>query len=410
MSGVLFRLALRNLWRQKRRTFITCSALAVGIFLLIIMDSFIAGIVDLGARNIIDLQTSHLQIQPQAYFADPADLSLDDVFSKEPLLTEIRALPGVEGTTPRLIFSALLHNGVDEYAVMGTGIDLDTDGDVFTLGEYVEGRWLEPGTDQVLVGSRIANLMGLGIGDYALLITKTATGAFQALDLEVVGIVHSPHPEVNNTQVFMPLDVAQARLGLPDGANILSVRTTGEPQVVQRQIQELLGQQGLTSFQAYRWDEIAEGFLSMSQTSRTVNGILLGLVTFIAVVGVVNAILLSAIERTREIGMLKAMGMREGEILREFLLEAFGMGTIGSATGCILAILVNWYLVHYGLDPYAGAGDLGAGIPFQGIVYGVWHWHVILGALIVGIVISILAGIIPALRVSHRDPVWALRQ
>ncbi len=408
MAGILTKLAFRNLWRQRRRTILTCLALAFGIYMVIILDSFVGGMTEMAGRNIVQLQTGDVQIQAHAYVDDPTDRSLDHVFAYSDFTDDLRQLDQVSAMTPRLSFAAELHNGMDDYHVRAMGVDPLTDPDVFTTQQYLAGQWLEPGQQQVVVGARVAQLLDLTVSDYVILLTRTANNAFQALDLEVVGILDTPHPEVN-LAVYVPLDMAQTSLGLDQAITSLHMTVSGSAKSAYEAISSVVEQQNSTALGAYTWEQAAEDFMVMAQSSRAIHSMLLSMLILIAIVGVVNAILLGAMERTREIGVLKAMGMSEREVTQEFVTEAFGIGFVGSAAGVLLALLTNWFLVEYGINPY-GDMDLGAGIPLRGHLYGVWNWTIIAGAFMVGILASVLAGIVPAIRAAGKSPIWALRQ
>ncbi len=217
----------KNIWRRKRRTILTAAAIAIGIMYFVMFDSLLAGADRDAQINTIDFETGHLWVgASQEGDATLARPTLEDTIpSGQAVAQAIAELPGVAGAAPRLVFPASLIAGLDELPVSAAGVDPEVDPQVFRISQFVSsGRWLERGEDGVVLGKRIADLLQLEPGDMVTVRTQTAQMAFQAVDLIVVGTVETPHPLVNQSQAFMPLDVAQAAVGAPGSATSIHVR------------------------------------------------------------------------------------------------------------------------------------------------------------------------------------------
>src|SRR5690606_31501637 len=139
-SGVLFlmKLAARNLWRNRRRTAVTFSALALGIAVLIFVDSFASGFYGVGLRNVIELQSGEIQVFAPGYFAERDNLPLSPLLPGEAALQAALAAPGVRAAAPRVMVNARLHVGWEEFPVRLIGADPALDGEVFDLAPYLE--------------------------------------------------------------------------------------------------------------------------------------------------------------------------------------------------------------------------------------------------------------------------------
>ncbi|MGI6038306.1 MAG: ABC transporter permease, partial [Limnochordia bacterium] len=208
---------------------------------------------------------------------------------------------------------------------------------------------------------------------------------------------------------FFPMDVIDEGLALRGQISEISLRVEpGRLGDVQRAVGSLIASR--SELAVYTWEESAAEFLAIGESKRGFQLILLLLIALIALVGVVNTVLLASLERTREIGMLKALGMGEGEIIKTFVFESLGIGLLGSLLGCLLAVLVNLYMTHIGVDFTPFFGDLDIGYPVQGRVFGIWNWPLFVTAFSFGVVVSALAGVLPALGAAKKDPIWALRQ
>lgn len=402
-------LARKNLFRNKRRTIITFLALAVGLWYFILLDSILQGFDRQSIDNFINLETSHLRLHAAGYWEKREDLPLDHLlYNVDKIMAQVRQTPDVQATTPRLIFSAQVNNGVDELPVMGAGIDSATDPAVFPLPKYlVEGSYLKPGENGALLGKELAELMDLKQGDIFTLIMRSESGAMQAIDLAVTGVLETPHPEVNNGLVYLPLDVAQKALNTAGGVSEIDIRAAGT-KVVDSLKGKLEGIQGAGIY-AYTWRDMARDFLQMSEAERGYDLIMLVMVFVIALVGVVNTVLLATLERTREIGMLKAMGMTGREILFLFIAEAGYLGVLGGVAGVVLSVATEFYLVNTGLDYSALLKDVNIGYPVAGILYGEWNLPIMALAFFFGIAVCVAASILPARRAAGMDAARALR-
>ncbi len=400
-------LARKNLFRNRRRTIITFLALAVGLGYFILLDSILQGFDRQSIDNFINLETAHLRLHAAGYWEKREDLPLDHLlYNVDNITTQVRKTPDVQAATPRLIFSAQVNNGVDELPVMGAGIEPATDPAVFPLPKYlVKGSYLKPGENGALLGKELAELMDLKPGDFFTLIMRSESGAMQAIDLAVTGVLETPHPEVNNNLVYLPLDVAQKALNTVGGASEIDIRAAGAGVV-----DSLKGKfAGIRGVGVYTWREMARDFLQMSEAERGYDLIMLALVFIIALVGVVNTVLLATLERTREIGMLKAVGMTGREILFLFMAEAGYLGVLGGLAGVVLSVATEFYLVNTGLDYSSLLKGMDFGYPVAGILYGEWNPSIMALAFFFGIAVCVVASILPARRAARMDAANALR-
>lgn len=403
-------LAFKNLFRHKRRTILTALAIAVGIFFFIIFDSLMTGIDRDAVTSLIDLETGHFQIVAQAPEENRDKINLKYLLPDGAKLAQrVKGLSGINGAAPRLLFPASLISSIDELPVTGIGVDPALDPTVFKIRDCVKGRWLRSGESETVVGKKIATLLGVKVGDTITIRTQTKQNTFQALDLAVVGIVDSTDPMVNEGQFFIPLDTAGRALATGSAVSQVAVKT-GDFNKMDQPIQavEKLRVPG-ENFRVKTWHEVAASFMAGMQMKQKFIVVLLFMVALIAVIGVVNSILLASLERVREIGIMKAMGMTEREIVRLFNYEALGLGFLGGLGGVILGVLANLYMVNVGIDFQKMYGNLNVGLPV-GKMFGVWNWSAISGALILGIIISWLASYFPARKAARIDPAVSLRR
>jgi putative ABC transport system permease protein len=401
-------LTFKNLWRHKRRTILTMAAIAVGIFFYIFYDSMLTGTGQDLIQSLFDMEVGHFQVI-SALDDSPKKPNLKHLIPEGIAVAgKIATVPGVKAVAPRLLFPASLINGADELPIIGVGVDPQLDRSVFKIADYIQGRWIYKGEAAVVLGKRTADLLQLRLGDSVTIRTQTKTNTFQALDLTIVGLIDSPDPVVNESQMFLPLDTAEQALGTGQAVSLIVVKAVhldSLDQVIARtQKFQFLG----FKYRIKPWQEAADAVLASIQMKRNFEYVLLFLVGIIAVIGVVNSILLATLERIREIGIFKAIGMTESEITRLFAYEAIGLGLIGGLIGTVWGVVTNLYMVNVGIDIqkiYGRNFSLSVNK-----IYGVWDWNVIILAFCTGVGVSLLAGWLPARRAAKVDPVISLRK
>jgi putative ABC transport system permease protein len=408
------RLGLKNLFRQKRRNIITILIIGFAFFGYLFVESMMDGMLEMSTDNIKNFETGDIQIAHPAYWEEKDDLPLENlIIWNEDLKDSLLQTSGVEGISPEIHFSANLNNGIDEMSVMGIGIIPEYYNQVFQTQDYfIEGSMSALDANKAVVGDRLAELMDLEIDDYIILLVRTKDDTFNTIDVEIGGIVRTPNPMVNSGTVFVSLELAQVRLNVEDRLTMLSVNIASIPEEqVIRGLKASLQQENLP-FNAYSWQESAQEVIAYSVVEKQAIAALMSIVLLIGMVGIVNNIVLSSLERKSEIGMMKAMGMREWEIVFVFMVEATGIGMLGGLAGCLLGYLGVGWLVNSGLDFTALYGDWldwsQYGVPILDTIYGVWNYSTFSYVFFLGVFVALLSSIIPAYWAAHKNPVEAI--
>jgi putative ABC transport system permease protein len=404
------KLGLRNLTRQKRRNMITVMVIAYAFFAYLLMDSVMNGMEEMSFENIRDLETGNIQIVHSDYWEEREDLPLENlVYLDQNVEESLKNINGLSGISPELRFIAYLNNGIDELPVLGLGIDPDRYQEVFTTGEYlVDGSMFSLGENKGVLGEKMAQLMNLKINDYITLLVRTKEDTFNTIDVEIAGIVNSTHPMVNSGMVFVPLDIAQRALNVENRVSLIAIKVNPgyEESVTETLNQNFKGKD--LNLKAYSWRESAETVIALSTAKKSGIGVVFFVVLLIGLIGIINNVVLSALERTEEIGLMKALGMKEMEIVSVFMVEATGIGIIGGLIGCLLGAVGVGLLTKYGFD-ISYAGDMANyGIPILNKIYGIWNFSAFYFLFILGVIVALFSSIIPALWAARKDPVKAI--
>lgn len=404
-------LAYRNLTRHRRRTIVTATAVAMGLTIFIILDSILLGAELDSDRNIIWYETGAAQVIHRQYLEERDERTLNHVIDDRHTLAQDIQRHGF-AVAPRTVFSAEMILFRDPFPEDGNvpvtayGIDPLQDDDVFRISQSVrEGRFLTPDEEGVLLGSWLAEDVGAEVGFPIILVTRTRDGYFQTMDLEVVGIVETPNPIINRGALYLPLSVVDDYLHMGGGVTELAIASPPGSDAAQLQVVAA----AYPSLRVVPWQELAADYIALTQTKDSASGLILFLVFVIAAVGISNTILMAVLERTRELGMLQAIGMRNREITTMLLMEAAGIGLLGALMGVTAAALLNIPLITQGIDFGFIMRDTDVGYRLTSHFYGTWNGATFISAAAMGVGISVVTAVLPVRRALQRPVVESLR-
>ena len=406
------KLGLKNLTRQKRRNFITILVIAFAFFIFLFIDSVMEGMTEMSFNNIKNYDTGSIQVTHPEYWEDKDKLPLENlIYLNQDIEESIKNTNGLLGVSPELRFKANLNNGIDEIAVQGMGISIEQYNEVFaTQNHVVEGSMFAPGELKAVIGVSLAELMDLKVNDYITLLVRTKEDTFNTIDLEIAGLLHTPNPMINNGIVFVPLGIARQALNVENGISMMALKIKNDKEInstVDR-INQIFQEKNI-NINAYSWRESAKTVIAIGAAEDAETAVMLIIILSIGMIGIINNVVLSSLERTREIGMMKALGMREWEIVSVFMVEATGIGILGGLAGCLLGAAGVGWIVKYGYDLSYIGGDMSLyGIPIIDKLYGVWNFSSFVFVFFFGIVVALLSSIGPAYWAAHKDPVKAI--
>jgi len=407
----ILQLAAKNLMRYKRRTAITAVAIAFGLMMYVFVDSLLLGAELESMRNLRWYETASLRVHDSAYWEDRYFLPLDaSIESPQPILDLLKT-EGITATA-RTSFAADMILYQDDFgedgnmSVQVTAINPATDFDVYRFeNTLIEGRFLQSGEmDGIVLGSWFAEDIGAKVGYWVTLVTRGKGGFYEAFDMEIVGIINCPNPNVNRSLVMMDIQAADLYLAMDGSISSIDI-VLGEKSNLNEVVQSL--QPKLQAIDAdltlYTWEDLARGYLAILEAKQGGTGMILFLVFIIAAVGVSNTMLMAMYERMRELGMMRALGMRDRDILLAFLFEAGGIGLLGSVVGILLGCLANLYLVNVGFDFGFMLRDMDIGFRIQNVMRGAWSIPTLIKAFLSGIGLSMIVAFLPIRRALKLD-------
>ncbi|PUU95390.1 FtsX-like permease family protein [Halanaerobium sp.] len=407
----LTRLAFKNLVRHKNRTLITAVIIAFAIFFYLIMDSLIGGMTEMSFDTIIDYEAGHLQIADRDYWEEKDELPLENLISEEDELFEIiRDHPQHQLDLRELNFSARLNNGINELPIVAKGVKGAELLSIFDLkNSFVEGNIFAENSYQAVMGKRLADLMKLKEGDYFTLLVKDKYETFNTIDLEIVGLLHTINPNLNSNYVYLPLAIAQKSLNVDNSISNLIIelndKNTADKTAVQ--LENSLNQEYPT-LGGYPWQQLDA--VTVASAKQAGIQLVMVIILLIAAIAIINTVILAALERMEEIGMMLSLGLKKSEIIYIFIIESTGIGILGGLIGLILGFFGVLAMTRIGInfDLITGIELSKFGVPIIGEMYGSWNPRSFILVFAYGVIVSFLASILPAYWAAAKDPVEAL--
>lgn len=348
------KLAWRNIWRNKRRSFISIGAVLFAVLFAITADSFERGSYELMIQNMVKFSTGYIQIQDVLYDDEP---SIDNSMLYDESLLEVLDGFGdeISYTVPRIQGFALAATDSKTRGVHVMGIDPGSEDRFNNLSENItEGSYITENDNAVVLAGGLAGLLGLGVGDTLVIIGQGFQGASASGMYPVKGIVRLSIPEMNNNTVYMPLATAQWFYAADDRISALIVMPEN-PRRTGRITSELNEQLDSEWYTALPWQHMLRDLLRMMQMDRAGSQLIIFILYIVIGFGLFGTILTMMLERLREFSMLMALGMRRFQLAIICLLESIFMSFIGVIAG----ILITFPFIYYfNRNPIPLGGEL----------------------------------------------------
>ncbi|MFM8367936.1 MAG: ABC transporter permease [Chloroflexota bacterium] len=400
----ILKMAFRDLGRNRRRSFFSALAVGGGLALLILMSSVLAGEMGSALESAINLQTGNIQIRAATYDENKSSLKWEDlVENPEEIASMIGKLDQVKAATPRLYASGFLSSGNQSAGAKITGIDpLSPASDPYRTG-VVSGEYLTPDDrDAVLIGKPMAEKLNLNVGDKVSLSLNTADGNVQDQTFIVKGIYTTNTYSFDSATVFLPLAKAQAMTQTEKHASTVYIllNDTNMTDAVASSLNVS------PNLEIKTWRDLNALFVEFESFAQSYIAIFYMIILAISASVIINTLIMSVYERTREIGILSAIGMRGSRIMVLFLTESSLLAVGGVIMGLILGIAGTLYFNVNGF--YIGNMGL-SGMAIADTIYAKLSVDNLVNLTITTFIVTILAGLYPAVMASRMQPVEALR-
>jgi putative ABC transport system permease protein len=414
-TGTLIKIAYRNIWRNKRRTFFCITAVGIAVFFIVLYSSMIEGML----RNIVEVvqiyDLGHVKVVSSQYEAEneymPVQYPVSDGRSWKELASSIKKIPGVCAVFPRISSLATLQESTTKHAILwGLCIEDEMAANHFNLTDrsdgLLEGRWPAPGSHECAIGRVFAHKSGLSVGDRIPLKTVSAQFSDKYWSPVITGIFNFDYIKYDEQFIIVDIERLQRLLVLDEGTQSLVIFADNEKEsgAIAARVQNELGQGNVVT----EWRD--NYWVAMMEMITPIYTMIFLIFLIVASFLIINTVVMIIHERIKEIGMMGCLGMTRAEIVKVFFFESLFLAMLGAFVGVIVGGVIagigSVYPIRMG-DMY---GNTFSEMPLGNAIFLELSPFIIIRAWLLGVVVASLFTLIPSLKSAFVEPVEALRR
>ncbi|MBT8079864.1 MAG: FtsX-like permease family protein [Gammaproteobacteria bacterium] len=402
------RLAWRNLWRHPRRTWLTTGAMIFSNVLLVFLISLQFSMYQLMIANTLQTLTGHLQVQAEGYKDEQKmRLVVPDVIA---LADDIRNVLDLQDVAARGAAFALASSEQRSYGIQVIGVQPEFEARVSSIpGQVTEGRYLQDNdAAEIVIGSVLARNLRAGVGDEITLLGNGRDGSFAANVAIIVGIFSSGAVDLDRSIAEVPLGYFQDTFFMEGAGHQVVIRAPQLSMAGALQAQVAAWLPAETNLEVYDWMELQPGLKQAIQADLSSAFFMYGVLVILVAFSVLNTQLMSVLERTREFGIIMALGLRPGRLGKLVMLETAFMGFVGLAIGALIGYAVTLYFSYNGFS-IPGMDQMAAQFNLPDRMYPNPGWLTTFSGPVVVFLFTLLSAAYPALRLHRLRPVEAMR-
>ena len=398
----LYKMAYRDLGRNRRRSFFSALALAMGLALLLLIASMVEGEMRGAMEANIRLSSGHLQIRAASYNEDKTSLKWEDLIENPgEMAAKIAALEPVKVATPRLFASGIISSNDNTVGVRIIGIDPASEANAPFREGMVSGGFLTADDRQgVLLGQPLADKLNLKTGDTVQLLANTSNGDVDEQPFVVRGIYSTRTPGFDESTVFMPLAKAQAITKTENHASTVFVMLKDRADAA-----AVAAALPTSQNQVKTWEQMNELIVQFEQFAGAYMSLIYLIILAITATVIINTLIMSVYERTREIGILAAIGMKGNRIMAMFFAES----SLLAVGGILMGLAIGGVMVYFATNTGFFVGNMGiTGMLIGERIYASLTLSDTITLTILTFIVALLAALYPAWLAARMEPVEAL--
>jgi len=405
---MIFKVAWRNIWRSKVRSFIVIGSIAVGIWAGLLIIGFSFGMNNERTASAIGTTIGHAQIHSAAFDVEPlSSATLGDSASIGELRRSVEELPFVAGTAQRTVLQGMINSAKSARAVRIMGVWPEDERLQTTLPmNLVEGDFFEEsGRNRLVIGEKLADRLGLKLRSKVVLTFQDAEGTLSRASFRVSGIYKTLNATWDEFHLYVHHEDLEKTLGAPLVHEVLvRFNETVDTDEKTVELASILSED--LALKSWKQVNPELGFADDMMAIMLV--LVLGIIMMALLFGIINNMLMAILERRRELGMLMAVGMNKRKLFLMILIETLMLGFVGGPIGIVLGDLSTRLMMQIGIDLTSkkdGLAELGV----QSIIYPeiVPEYYIIIAIMVV--TTALIASILPAVRALKLNPVQAIR-
>jgi len=405
--SIFLKMAWRNIRRNLRRTLITLSAITFGLAAMIIFFGFTDGFHAQWVENTVKAYTGHIQIYRSGYRDDPQlNRSIADAAE---IIKELKTEPAVDTYAERVEVQGLISTAENSYGVLIRGIDTGEEVKITGIKErIIKGEYLNEDKGRgVLIGHRLAEKLNAEIGDKIVLMVQAADGSLTAELFRLQGTFRIGATELDSSFAIVTLKDAQALSLLGDRVTEIAVMLKNPVDVlpVSKRLKERLVSSG---YEVYTWEELMPALQEMIDLDNIFMYLILLVVLVVVSLGILNTMLMSIMERTREFGIMMAVGTSPRNVILLVMLESFFIGIIGIISGAGIGIGINRIISIKGFDLSRWGGATEFFAILNPVIYPETDIINVLWSCAIVFLTALIVSVYPAVRAARLRPVEAM--
>lgn len=403
---MIFKIAFRNIFRQKRRTILT----ALSMFSGFVLSAFFIGFSDGSYGNIINMftknKTGHIQIHHKTYLDNPSIYKSIKTYKE--IFKKLEKIKGIESFSPRVYSSGLVSVGNKSAGAQVIGINPLLENKTINFNNSIlnGGKALsEKSAKEVLIGIGLSKLLKTKIGEDIVIVSQGAEGEIAYDIFKIIGLIDSGDEIGDKMSFYIHIDDADKLFSLKGKIHeiALTINKIKQADKIKKIIVQNINKKNL---EVATWKEFAKSFYDAMKADQAGMWIMLFIIVLIVAVGVLNTVLMSVLERTREYGVLKAIGTKPGQVFKLVLIEVNIIAIFSIIFGTLIAYIINTLFAKYGFtlpDP----------ISYGGMMFETMKGEVNLRSFIIPTITILFTasfvGFFPALRAAKIDPAKSMR-
>ncbi|GJM33624.1 MAG: ABC transporter substrate-binding protein [Saprospiraceae bacterium] len=407
---MLTKLAWRNIWRNRRRTFITAGSVMFAVFFAVFLRSIQEGTWNNMLDNVVNFYYGYAQVHREGY---QDDQSIDKAFEITDTLKELAAIPSIKSIVPRLESFALASHDEHTTGVMVVGTQPDEEDGMTQLSDrLVQGNYLDADDKSALVGLGLANYLKLGLGDTIVLISQGYHGVNAAGKYAIKGLLKFGSPELNKRMVYLALPEAQRLYGAEQLVTTLALNIENK-EATSKVVSAVNKMLGKGHYEVLDWQEMMPDLVQAKELDTGGSYLVLFVLYIIIGFGIFGTILMMTEERSYEFGILLAIGMKRLPLSIIVWLEIVFIGLIGTLAGMVLSFPLVYYFHINPIDLAAMGEDVAKTYEKFGmepVMPAALDPSLFLTQAIIVLLITTFLAIYPFYKINKLDPISAMRR
>lgn len=403
---MLLQISWRNIWRNKTRSLVIIAAIALGLWGGIFSTAFMNGMAEQQIFSTIHTETGNIQLNAKNFLLN-YDI-LQNIPNADSAVKTIEKISGVAGVSPRIQMMAMASTATSSTGIMINAVVPAKQKKVSNLYQSVtDGNYFDsPEDNPIVIGQQLADKLHAKIHSRIVMTLQTTGGDITYGAFKVTGIFRTHNTDFDKLNVFVRRKDLQRLINFPENtvsAITVLLNNTDDTKSITTQLKKQF-----PNLQIQGWQQLSPMLQATSGTMEEFSLIFVGIVLIALAFGIINTMLMAVLDRTRELGMLMSIGMSPGKVFRMIVLETILLSLTGAAIGVLLSIGAIVYFGKAGINlSIIGEGVNALG--YSSMVYPQLGIGFYVQLAILVIIISIIAGIFPALKAIRMNPAEAVR-